>query len=63
MGYDCVVIGGGAAGLAAAVLLGQAAHGRRRVLLLEKAPRPGKKLLATGNGTCNLTNTGAAPAR
>ena len=63
MGYDCVVIGGGAAGLTAAVLLGQAAHGRRRVLLLEKAPRPGKKLLATGNGTCNLTNTGAAPAR
>ena len=63
MGYDCVVIGGGAAGLTAAVLLGRAAHGRRRVLLLEKAPRPGKKLLATGNGTCNLTNTGAAPAR
>ena len=63
MGYDCVVIGGGAAGLTAAALLGRAAHGKQRVLLLEKAPRPGKKLLATGNGTCTLTNTGATAAR
>lgn len=63
MGYDCVVIGGGAAGLTAAALLGRASHGKQRVLLLEKAPRPGKKLLATGNGTCNLTNTGATAAR
>lgn len=64
MGYDCVVIGGGAAGLTATAVLGRrAAHGGWRVLLLEKAPRPGKKLLATGNGTCNLTNMEAVAAR
>ncbi|MBQ9859318.1 MAG: aminoacetone oxidase family FAD-binding enzyme [Clostridia bacterium] len=59
MGYDCIIIGGGAAGLAAAVFLGQAAAKRRvspSVLLLEKGQRVGKKLLATGNGTCNLSN-------
>ena len=32
-----------------------------RVLLLERQQRVGRKLLATGNGRCNLTNTGAAP--
>ncbi len=60
MTYDAVLIGGGAAGLTAAVFLGremQARGAHRRVLLLEKAPRVGKKLLATGNGTCNMTNT------
>ena len=35
----------------------------RRVLLLERQQRVGRKLLATGNGRCNLTNTGASPAR
>ena len=44
-----VIVGGGAAGLVAAVLLGRALHGE--VLLLERLPRVGKKLLATGNGT------------
>ena len=61
--YDCIIIGGGAAGLAAAVFLGQAAArqgARRSVLVLEKGQRVGKKLLATGNGTCNLTNMHAA---
>lgn len=56
MMYDCIIIGGGAAGLAAAAFLGRLAGNGRRMLLLEKAPRVGKKLLATGNGTCNLTN-------
>ncbi len=60
--YDCVLIGGGAVGCAAAAFLGRetAAQGvKKRILLLEKAPRVGKKLLATGNGTCNLTNIDA----
>jgi len=61
MSYDVVIIGGGAAGLAAAVFLGRA-EGARRILLLEKGPRVGKKLMATGNGTCNLTNIKATAA-
>lgn len=61
MSYDVVIIGGGAAGLAAAVFLGRA-EGNRRILVLEKGPRVGKKLMATGNGTCNLTNVKASAA-
>lgn len=61
MSYDVLIIGGGAAGLAASVFLGRAAQDRR-ILLVEKAPRVGKKLMATGNGTCNLTNVKASAA-
>ncbi|MBQ7088559.1 MAG: aminoacetone oxidase family FAD-binding enzyme [Clostridia bacterium] len=61
MSYDVIIVGGGAAGLAAAVFLGRA-DGTGRILLLEKAPRVGKKLMATGNGTCNLTNVKATAA-
>lgn len=50
-----IVIGGGAAGMAAA--LAAAACGDS-VTLLERMDRVGKKLLATGNGRCNLMNTG-----
>ena len=55
-----IVIGGGASGLVAA--LSAAADKQNRVLLLERQQRLGRKLLATGNGRCNLTNTAAAPA-
>jgi predicted Rossmann fold flavoprotein len=51
--WDVVVIGGGPAGLMAA---GRAAERGRSVLLLEKNPILGKKLLLTGGGRCNLTN-------
>ena len=61
MSYDVIIIGGGAAGLAASVFLGRA-NGTRRILLVEKGPRVGKKLMATGNGTCNLTNVKASAA-
>lgn len=47
------VIGGGAAGLMAALT---AAKNGNRVILLERQQRVGKKLLATGNGRCNLSN-------
>ena len=53
--YDLIIIGGGAAGLAASVFITRRKPACR-VLVLEKNPRVGKKLLATGNGTCNLTN-------
>ena len=61
MSYDAIIVGGGAAGLAAAVFLGRA-EGTHRIALLEKGPRVGKKLMATGNGTCNLTNVKATAA-
>jgi len=61
MSYDVIIIGGGAAGLAASVFLTREKPGCR-VLLLEKNPRVGKKLMATGNGTCNLTNVTATAA-
>jgi predicted Rossmann fold flavoprotein len=49
-----IVVGGGAAGLFAAVIAG---HQGAQVTILEKNQRVGKKILATGNGRCNLTNT------
>ena len=51
--YDIAVIGGGAAGLAAAITAGRKG---KTVLIIEKEQRLGKKLLATGNGRCNFTN-------
>ena len=54
-----IVIGGGASGIVAALTAAESK--KYRVLLLERQARIGRKLLATGNGRCNLTNTGAAP--
>lgn len=53
MDYPVIVIGGGAAGLMAAVT---AAKLGRKVLILEKMPRPARKIMITGKGRCNLTN-------
>ncbi len=50
-----LIVGGGASGLAAAVC---AARRGKRVVVLERLSAPGKKLLATGNGRCNLLNVG-----
>ena len=53
MKYDCIVIGGGPAGMFAAII---AAQNGQKVLLLEANDRLGKKLLITGKGRCNVTN-------
>ncbi len=53
-----IVVGGGASGMAAALA---AAEAGAAVTVLERLDRVGKKLLATGNGRCNLTNRSAAP--
>ena len=55
-----LVIGGGASGLMAAI---HAARAGAEVTVLESMEKPGKKLLATGNGRCNLTNQSAGDAR
>ena len=55
---NVIVIGGGAAGMTAALTAAENGH---RVTLLERQARVGRKLLATGNGRCNLTNRHAAP--
>ena len=56
--YDAVVLGGGAAGLMCAIIAGQ--HGRR-VAVLERSDRIGKKILISGGGRCNFTNLHCQP--
>jgi len=53
---DLIVIGAGPAGLLAA---GRAAELGAKVLILEKMPKEGRKLLITGQGRCNITNNAA----
>ena len=53
MTYDGIVIGGGPAGMFAAITAAGQGH---KVLLLERNDRLGKKLLITGKGRCNVTN-------
>jgi predicted Rossmann fold flavoprotein len=50
---DCAIIGGGASGITAAI---SAKRAGKSTVLLEKTPRLGRKLLASGNGRCNLLN-------
>lgn len=57
--YDIAILGGGASGLLAACAL---SGGGRRIVILEKQGRVGRKLLSTGNGRCNLTNRNAKPS-
>ena len=51
---DIIIIGGGAAGLMAAC--GAARTAECKVVVLEKMPRPGRKIMITGKGRCNFTN-------
>ncbi|MCX5777116.1 MAG: NAD(P)/FAD-dependent oxidoreductase [Candidatus Firestonebacteria bacterium] len=55
---DLLVIGGGPAGIMAAIT---AAGKNKNVLLLDKNPSLGRKLLASGNGKCNLSNSTLVP--
>lgn len=59
---DALIIGGGAAGLALAVML-KTDRPDLDVTVLERADRVGKKLATTGNGRCNITNTDLNPER
>ncbi len=58
--WDVIVIGAGAAGLMAAIAAGRRG---RRVLVLDHANKVGKKILMSGGGHCNFTNTGTTPAQ
>jgi predicted Rossmann fold flavoprotein len=58
--FDAIIIGAGAAGLMAAFTAGQRG---RRVLLLDHADKPGKKILISGGGRCNFTNLGTSADR
>ena len=58
-GYDVAVVGGGAAGMTAAIA---AARTGAKVVALERGDRPGKKILMTGNGKCNLGNRDLQPS-
>ncbi|QJU60333.1 NAD(P)/FAD-dependent oxidoreductase [Sphingomonas sp. AP4-R1] len=58
--YDAIVLGAGAAGLMCAATAGQRGA---RVLLIDHADEPGKKILISGGGRCNFTNVGTVPER
>jgi predicted Rossmann fold flavoprotein len=56
--YDAIILGAGGAGLMCALTAGQRG---RRVLVIDHADEPGKKILISGGGRCNFTNIGAGP--
>src|SRR5271156_3312821 len=56
--YDAIIVGAGAAGLMCAIEAGKRG---RRVAVLERAERPGKKILISGGGRCNFTNIHCQP--
>ncbi|MEZ5529849.1 MAG: NAD(P)/FAD-dependent oxidoreductase [Porticoccaceae bacterium] len=56
--WDVIVIGAGAAGLMCAAVAGRRG---RKVLVLERANKPGKKILMSGGGRCNFTNLYVEP--
>jgi predicted Rossmann fold flavoprotein len=56
--FDVIIIGAGAAGLMCALTAGRRG---RRVLVIERSNRAGKKILMSGGGRCNFTNTGTGP--
>ncbi|CAN5153183.1 NAD(P)/FAD-dependent oxidoreductase [soil metagenome] len=60
MKHDAIILGAGAAGLMCAARAGQRG---RRILLVDHADEPGRKILISGGGRCNFTNSGTVPER
>lgn len=58
--FDAIVLGAGGAGLMCAATAGQRG---KRVLVIDHADAPGKKILISGGGRCNFTNLGTTPDR
>lgn len=56
--YDVIIVGAGASGLICAL---ECARAAKHVLILEKSPLPGRKILVSGNGRCNFTNRFVTP--
>ena len=59
-GFDAIILGAGAAGLMCAGVAGQRG---RRVLVVDHAREPGRKILISGGGRCNFTNLGTSHER
>ena len=58
--FDVIILGAGGAGMMCAAVAGQRG---RRVLVIDHADQPGKKILISGGGRCNFTNINTAPDR
>ena len=58
--FDIIILGAGASGCVASIIAGKKG---KNVLLIDKLAKAGKKLLATGNGRCNLTNNNLYPSK
>jgi predicted Rossmann fold flavoprotein len=58
--FDAIILGAGGAGLMCAAVAGQRG---RRVLVIDHADEPGRKILISGGGRCNFTNIHTAPYR
>jgi predicted Rossmann fold flavoprotein len=58
--YDAIILGAGAAGMFCAAIAGQRG---KKVLLIDHADAPGKKILISGGGRCNFTNVNTQPDR
>lgn len=58
--YDAIILGAGGAGMMCAAIAGQRG---RKILLIDHAEEPGKKILISGGGRCNFTNLEAPPER
>ena len=61
--YECIIIGGGAAGMYCAARLSRTLYSGKKILIIEGGSRVGKKLALTGSGRCNLTNTEIDPKK